>query len=602
MQFLIKINNTIFYLIVACLLFLIYQQNLNHEFLYDSYSLIESNMSLRNLFPLSKYFLDPDSYSTAAELQHYRPLVSLSYAINYQISGLEMYSWHLLQLVLHFLFCISCGVLTKQILNSNLFNLTSKQNKFIRYAVVLFLALHPLNAGVINYLSARSEMMMSLFLVLCKITFFSKLKTKSSLSLFALFYLLAIFSKISAVGLLFTIPILGIIKDFDSKQNILKLLLRSIKTNASYLLVIILVSLFYLGCHSVYNGTYINYQIYTESSLSPYLYFINQLTFVLRYILRVFIPIGLSTDYTGTVSYSSYFELGIILTSLCWLVFTSIFILKYKNSPYLLILLCCIISSLMITSSFIPINELWNERRQYLANFYIIFLAAVFIFQTEYRQQLKKILISFLLIALIVFPYLTYKRNPDFLTKESYWEVASIKSPSARSYLNLGNTLLVQGKLNESYSNLKIAEKLCSDCSLVWLNLSFVLRKMNPSNFPLSEELLSKIDNNSVRPSVLWEKAQIELIKNDFSAAQKLFLEIDLSYPNYNNYQVSMEIAKCSLFLKDFDNTRKYLKKSQEINASKFNQDLIAFTEEIKERFHDGTMTERLSLLLQEFF
>ncbi len=82
-----------------------------------------------------------------------RPLVRLSLALNYAYSGLEVRSYHLVNIALH----LGCGLLLYLLLCFSF-----KQSAPAFFVALLWL-LHPLNSECVNYIVVRTESLMALF-------------------------------------------------------------------------------------------------------------------------------------------------------------------------------------------------------------------------------------------------------------------------------------------------------------------------------------------------------------------------------------------------------------------------------------------------------
>src|SRR5206468_3019554 len=101
-----------------------------------------------------------------------RPLVNVSFAINYALGGLNVVGYHVLNVALHVL----CALLIFGIVRRT-FDLIGRsgqeqpvrsprpdsQAANLACAVALIWVLHPLNTEAVNYLTQRTEIMMALF-------------------------------------------------------------------------------------------------------------------------------------------------------------------------------------------------------------------------------------------------------------------------------------------------------------------------------------------------------------------------------------------------------------------------------------------------------
>ena len=68
----------------------------------DSYG-IASNPAIRSLRNIPLFFTDPFTLTTMRENVDIRPVLVATFAINYAISGNEPWSYHVLNLILHFI-------------------------------------------------------------------------------------------------------------------------------------------------------------------------------------------------------------------------------------------------------------------------------------------------------------------------------------------------------------------------------------------------------------------------------------------------------------------------------------------------------------------
>src|SRR5919198_3092671 len=68
----------------------------------DSYG-IASNPAIRSLRNIPRFFTDPFTLTTMRENVDIRPVLVVTFALNYAISGNEPWSYHLLNLIFHFI-------------------------------------------------------------------------------------------------------------------------------------------------------------------------------------------------------------------------------------------------------------------------------------------------------------------------------------------------------------------------------------------------------------------------------------------------------------------------------------------------------------------
>ena len=143
---------------------LVYVPALSAPLVFDDYHSILLNGSIKSLWPLmgnrgTAPLSPPDASPTAG-----RPLVNLTLALNYAISGTDLDSYRVFNILLHVLAALVLWGLVRRTLRLEYFG-----GKFGRAAdplallVALVWALHPLQTEAIEYVTQRTELMVSLF-------------------------------------------------------------------------------------------------------------------------------------------------------------------------------------------------------------------------------------------------------------------------------------------------------------------------------------------------------------------------------------------------------------------------------------------------------
>jgi hypothetical protein len=141
-------------LVLICAGVLAYANSLSGPFVIDDKPAIVDNTHIRQIWPLSRPLVtDPESPVAG------RPLVSLSFAINYAIGGLHVGGYHAVNIVLH----VVCALLLFGVIHRTL-SLPALQladrSKPVALATALLWLVHPLNTEAVDYLTQRTELMM----------------------------------------------------------------------------------------------------------------------------------------------------------------------------------------------------------------------------------------------------------------------------------------------------------------------------------------------------------------------------------------------------------------------------------------------------------
>lgn len=195
-------------LIVSAILLLtmvVYSHSLGNGFVnFDDDENVYVNPSIRELSARTIKL-----YFTTALLEMYTPLVSLSYAIDYQIGGLDPRIYHATNLLVHLLNI------------ALLFSVVRLLTRRIEMAaiVALFFAVHPLNTGAVAPVSTRSTLLYSVFFLAAFLFYIRYLRNDFRpryLAATLVLFLLALLSKSAAVVL----PLVLLLTDYYERRKI----------------------------------------------------------------------------------------------------------------------------------------------------------------------------------------------------------------------------------------------------------------------------------------------------------------------------------------------------------------------------------------------
>jgi Flp pilus assembly protein TadD len=143
-----------FALLLGALIFVAYVNALSNGFVVDDIPFIQQNPVIRNLANLPEMFTSGFWESTSASSRtHYRPLITLSYAVNYALGGLSPFGYHLGNILLHW----ANAVLVMLLVTA----LTGRATLAACGAAVF--AVHPVTSEAVAWGAARSELLAALF-------------------------------------------------------------------------------------------------------------------------------------------------------------------------------------------------------------------------------------------------------------------------------------------------------------------------------------------------------------------------------------------------------------------------------------------------------
>src|SRR5947207_9031149 len=136
----------------------VYANALSGPFVLDDQDTILLNEQIRQLWPPSVVLFPALELPVAG-----RPVVNVSFALNYAVGGLDVRGYHLVNIVIH----IACALVLFGIVRRTL-NLPSLRARFgsratdLAFAVALVWLVHPLLTDAVDYLTQRTELMVGL--------------------------------------------------------------------------------------------------------------------------------------------------------------------------------------------------------------------------------------------------------------------------------------------------------------------------------------------------------------------------------------------------------------------------------------------------------
>ncbi len=149
-------------LVIVCGVLLAYANSFSGPFVFDDIPNILANPAIRSLWPPQRLLSPPPDAGIAG-----RPMVSLSLAINYAISGYRVWSYHALNVLIHALAALALfGLARRTLLSPILRERFAPVATPLAAAVALLWAVHPLQTQAVTYIIQRCESLMGLFFLL----------------------------------------------------------------------------------------------------------------------------------------------------------------------------------------------------------------------------------------------------------------------------------------------------------------------------------------------------------------------------------------------------------------------------------------------------
>jgi len=377
------------------IIFLIDYPALNCPFIYDDLAVIVFNPEIHS-----------GSLAQALYFNPFRSVAYFSFWLQFQIGGIlaQPIGFRIMNLILHWL----TGLVLIR-----LAMLLKPGEAYLPALCAIFFWTNPIFLEAINLIVGRTEILLTLFYMMA--LYFHLKQTRSWLSMLGFFisYLLALFSKETAI----TLPVAVLLLSFYQRESVPwgKLLLATI-----------------IGL--VYFIFRINWTIILAKSageLSPWLdYFLAQNWIIWLASLKTIFPLQLNFDY----QLGNYFLLGILFLLIN---LALIFLVLYRNKRGWLGLIYLL---LYLPLMLVPLADLLRESRLYLSSAWLILILSLLL--APLLRQRRKIIWFKLFLIIIGFILLGHFRARVYESGETLWRDAVKKSPHKfRPVFNYANAL-----------------------------------------------------------------------------------------------------------------------------------------------------------------
>jgi len=369
----------------------LYLNTLHAPFIFDDRFCIINNPAIRNL----DYFFDFDlvrSLHIPQDIQNsfsLRPVVYLTFALNYLVSGEEVFGFHLVNIAIHLGNAVLVYLLVRVTLR--LSPLPTKRNelptwgRILPFLVALLFIAHPIQTQAVSYTSQRFTSLVALF-YFAGLLLYIQSRLAERLFMRRLCYGLALLVTILAMKskeTAFTLPMMLLLYDLFFLSGSLRQrcyrLLPFLLTMA-----IIPVTLFWLteaktGAPTD-NLLSESMNLVNFASVSRWDYLQTQFGVIVVYLRLLFLPIGqnFDPDYRLAKSFFEWRVAGALLFLLSILgsaVFLALRSFREKDRQGERIIAFGILwffVTLSVESSIIPIDDLLLEYRIYLPSFGIL--------------------------------------------------------------------------------------------------------------------------------------------------------------------------------------------------------------------------------------
>ena len=400
--------------VILAVVGLTYFNSLSNPFIFDDKHTIVENNYIKHRETLLNLFTDKLTSLPIAKGM-WRPLLMLSFAFNYFIGGLSPHSYHLINILLHFL----NAVLLYLLLGTFLKELSLGK----RLGLTLIFCLHPINTEAVTYISSRSVTMCGFFILsgfYCYIRWRQDKKTR--------FYILSLVSYTFALmtkEIALILPMLIITYEFIYNKNFWKERREIVLGFLPFLLItfgyIFMIKLIFNEVFGLFAKA--------KSSLAIRPYSSNILTqgaVSFFYLYLFFYPFNLCVDHNFPIILSLKNPLGAIpLALIIILIFTAIGLRRRLSLVALSIswyFIC------LLPQFYGRLNLVAAEHHPYLAYFAVYFIIGYVLLKWEPKKEVLRLLFIFILGLFLT---LTLLRNFQWNNEYVLWKAELKANPGS---------------------------------------------------------------------------------------------------------------------------------------------------------------------------
>jgi len=482
-----NVNRTILFLcpliIIIAVSTLVYLNTLGNGFAYDDKFTITNNYLIRSWHKIPAVFTR-DYFAASGELS-YRPVVTLSYFLDYSLWHLNPAGYHLTNLFFHSLNAVLLFFLFVRLPHitgnepgketellpfqkSKVPTLRTETLKItIAFIASLIFCIHPVLTEAVNSISYREDIMAATFYFAAFLFYLLTQQRGSALWYTASLtcYFMGLFSKEMTI----TLPALMVLYDFLS-QGKSRLISKAIRYYIGY----IAVSVFYISLRFVFlhNPTE-SYIPYPQNSL--WVNFLTMSKVIASYLTLLFFPANLNADYVIPSTLSPA-EIPFIVSFLLLIATGVIAYRLFSYSRVLCFYLLWFFVALLPVMNIVPIENIMAERYLYipLAGFCMLGSQLLNFIPASFTKPnfLKSYSLPLIVVILVGFSGQTCSRARIWFDELSLWSTTIINSPqSSRAHNNLGVLYKKMGFMDAAIQEYETAIKIRPDYSEAHGNL-----------------------------------------------------------------------------------------------------------------------------------
>ena len=476
--------------LITIFLLLIYSNSFSSSWHLDDYSSILDNYKIKNISTCLK------EISTNP-----RGICDLSFALNYYFSGVNVFWYHVVNVVIHLISSVLVYCLITLTVNLQYDCHCEeaerpKQSNILPLLGSLLFALHPLQTQAVTYVVQRYTSLATMFYLAALLFFIrarmSQLQGKGRFFSFRhlSFYLCSFLSALLAMRtkeIAATIPFIFLLYDF----TFLKGRGRDLKKAFLYILpffillgVQVISRTFFAGSCIAAFGEAIDRSLKDTVRIGRVEYALTSANVVLTYIRLLLFPVNQNISYVYPVS-TSIFSNSTYLSLLVHIFILAFGVAIFRISRIVPFGIFWFYITVSVESSLIPIRDVIFEHRVYLPSVgFAIFFAGLVLLADKKRE----LFYGFTAIALLMLSILTYNRNSVWKDDVMLWSSSlRVNKNNPTAYLLLGNFYLGEKLYDKSIDEYKRALSINPGFAEVHSNLAYAYEQKGLLDIAVNE-------------------------------------------------------------------------------------------------------------------
>ncbi len=446
-----------------------YSNHFYNGFHFDDAYATVNNAFIRDLQNIPRFFSDATTSTTTPANQCYRPIYSMTVAIDYWLGGgLDPFWFQVSNFLWFFAVVLFLGFVTYQLLETG-----GHAPHHIWLAVIGagWFGLHPANADTVNYTHARSDVISTLA-VFGSFAVYRLFPGARRSYVYVLPAAIGVWAKQTAAMFAPLFAMYWLLFEGDTKLDFPRPTQRVISYLRTVVPAFLLCGAMWLFVQHMAPKT-INYGAANAGQ-----YLITQPYVVMLYFKTFFWPSGLSADYDLLPFHTT--DDPRLWAGFCFLLLFTIgaaMAAKCRRTRVTGFGLLWFLFALVPTSLW-PLDQVMNSHRTFYAYAGLIIaiagLASLLLSQwNQYGFWARTAAVGAVAVFLCANGYATYQRNRVWKTEESLWHDATIKSPkNGRGLMNYGVALMAKGDYKQALDYFYRAQVFTPLYSTLFINIA----------------------------------------------------------------------------------------------------------------------------------